>query len=33
VTGGVLLGGTLILGGAIAASLARRATPQEQQIP
>ena len=33
VTGGVLLGGTFILAGAITASLARRATPQEQQIP
>lgn len=32
VTGGVALGGTLILAGAITASLSRRARPQEQQI-
>ncbi len=33
VTWGIALGGTLILAGAVAASLARAATPQEQQIP
>jgi drug/metabolite transporter (DMT)-like permease len=33
VTGGIALGGALILVGAVAASLARAATAQEQQIP
>ncbi len=33
ITLGIVFGGALILGGAITASLARRATPQEQQIP
>lgn len=33
VTAGLAVGGSLILGGGIAASLARRATAQEQQIP
>lgn len=33
VTAGLAVGGSLILAGAIAASLARRATAQEQQIP
>lgn len=33
VTAGVALGGALILFGAVTASLARKATPQEQQIP
>lgn len=32
VTWGIALGGVLILGGAVMASLARRTTPQEQQI-
>jgi drug/metabolite transporter (DMT)-like permease len=33
VTGGIALGGALILVGAVAASLARVATVQEQQVP
>lgn len=33
VTAGVAIGGSLILVGAVMASLARKATPQEQQIP
>lgn len=33
VTGGIALGGALILAGAVAASLARVATVQEQQVP
>jgi hypothetical protein len=33
VTGGIAVGGALILVGAVAASLARVATAQEQQIP
>jgi drug/metabolite transporter (DMT)-like permease len=33
VTGGIALGGALILVGAVAASLARTATVQEQQVP
>ena len=33
VTWGIAIGGTLILVAAVTASLARSATPQEQQIP
>jgi drug/metabolite transporter (DMT)-like permease len=33
VSAGTALGGALILAGAVIASLARAATPQEQQIP